>query len=63
MPSPGDRDPLAESLSHDLIKVGEWFDLSGMKLNASKNKTMIVSRSRAIQHQSPALIIGETVLK
>ena len=34
-----------------------------MKLNASKTKTMIVSRSRTMHPQSPPLTIGETVLK
>ena len=34
-----------------------------MKLNASKTKTMIVSRSRAMHQQSPPLIIAGTVLK
>ena len=34
-----------------------------MKLNASKTKTMIVSRSRTMRPQSPALTIGGTVLK
>ena len=43
------------------MKVSEWFDLWGMKLNASK--TMIVSRSRTIHPQSPSLTIGGTVLK
>ena len=33
-----------------------------MKLNASKNKTMIVSRSHTMHPQSTALIIGGTVL-
>ena len=37
-------------------------DLSGMKLNASKTKTMIVSRPRTVHIQSPTLTIGETVL-
>ena len=41
----------------------EWCDLWGMKLNASKTKTMIVSRSRTAHPQSPALTIGGTVLK
>ena len=35
----------------------------GMKLNTSKTKTMIVSRSRTMHPQSPPLIIGGTVLK
>ena len=47
---------VAESLNRDLIKVSEWCNLRGMKVNASKTKTMIVSRS-------PALSIIGTVLK
>ena len=44
--------------------VSAWCDLWGMKLNANKTKTMIVSRSRTIHHpQSPPLTIGGTVLK
>ena len=34
-----------------------------MKLNASKTKTMIVSRLRTMHLQSPPLTICETVLK
>ena len=34
-----------------------------MKLNASKTKTMIVSRSRTMHPQSSALSIGGTMLK
>ena len=34
-----------------------------MKLNMGKNKTMIVSRSRTMNSQSPPLTIGGTVLK
>ena len=34
-----------------------------MKLNASKTKTTIVSRSRTIHLQSPRLTIGGTVPK
>ena len=35
----------------------------GMKLVASKTKSMIVSRSRTIHPKSPLLTIGGTVLK
>ena len=45
------------------MKVSEWCDLWGMKLNASNTKTMIVSRSRTMHPQSPELTIGGTVLK
>ena len=50
-------------MSRDLVKVREWCDFWGMKLNESKTKTMIVSRSRTKHPQSPALTIGGTVLK
>ena len=61
VPSPGVRVTVAESLSSDLLKVSEWCDLCGMKLNTSKTKTMIISRSRTMHPQSPALTIGGTV--
>ena len=48
VPSPGVRVAVAESLIGDLGRVSEWCDLWGMKLNASKTKTMIVSRSRTM---------------
>ena len=63
VPSPGVRVPVAEPLIRDLGGVSEWCDLWGMKLNASKTKTMIVSRSCTMHPQSPPLIIGRTVLK
>ena len=63
VPSPGVRVAVAESLRSDLTKVSEWCGIWGMKLNSSKTKTMIVSRSRTMHPQSPALIIGGTVLK
>ena len=63
VPSPGVRVIVAEFLSRDLVKVSEWCDLWRMKLNASKTKTMIVSRSRTMHPQLPALTIGGTVLK
>ena len=43
VPSP-DLRVAVESLSRDLVKVNEWCDLWGMKLNASKTKSMIVSK-------------------
>ena len=52
------RVTVADSLSRDLIEVSEWCDLWGMKLNTSKTKTMIVSRSHTMHSQSPPLTIG-----
>ena len=61
--STGVRVTVAESLICDHGRVSEWCDLWGMKLNASKTKTMIVSRSRTIHPQSPPLTFDGTVLK
>ena len=48
VPSAGVRVAVAESLIRDIGRVSELCDLFGMKLNASKTKTMIVSRSRTM---------------
>ena len=61
--SPGIRVTVAESLIRDLGSVSEWCEVWRMKLNSSKTKTMIVSRSRTMHPQSPSLTIGGTVLK
>ena len=63
MPSHGVRVTVAEFLIRDLARVSEWCDLWGMKLNASKTQTMIVSRSLTIHPESPLLTIGGTALK
>ena len=59
VPFPGIRVTVAESLICDLGRVSEWCDFGGIKLNATKTKTMIVS----MYSQSPPLTIGGTVLK
>ena len=43
--------------------ISEWCDLRYVELNASKPKTITVSRSCTMHLQSPPLTIGETVLK
>ena len=53
----------SKTLSRDLGRVSEWYDLRGMKLNASYTQTMMVSRSRTMHPQSPPLLIGGTVMK
>ena len=63
VPSPDDRVAVAKSLNLDLGKVSEWCDLCGMKLNASKAKTMIVSKSCTMHPLSPPLPIFVSVLK
>ena len=63
MPSPGDRVAVSESMNRDLNRVSVWCNLLGMKLNASKTKTMIVSRSRTVHPQLTPLTLDGTVLK
>ena len=60
--SPGIRVTVAESLIRDLPKVSEWCDVWEMKFNATKTKTMIVSRSYTMHPHSPLLTIGGTEL-
>ena len=63
VPSPGDRVAVVECLIHDPGRVSEWCDLWGMKLNASKTKTMSLEVLHNVSPVTPPLSIGETVLK
>ena len=51
--SHGARVTVAESLNRNLVRVNAWCDFWGMKLNASKTKTMIVSRSLTMHPSHP----------
>ena len=53
VPTPGVRVIIAESLISDLSRVSEWCGLWGMKLIASKTKTIVVSRSNTIHSVTP----------
>ena len=59
---PGVRVTAAESLIRDLGRVSEWCDIWGMKLNMTKTKTTMISRSHTMHPQSLPLTIGGTVL-
>ena len=60
---PGERVAVSESMIHDLNRVSVWCDLWGMKLNVSKTKTMIVTRSCTVHPQLTPLTLDGTVLK
>ena len=60
--SPGERETVTESLNRDLNRACIWCDLPGMKLNAIKTRTMIVSRSSTIHPESSPLTLDGTVL-
>ena len=62
MPSPGERVAVSESMNRDLNRVSVRCNLWEMKLNASKTKTMIVSRSCTVHPQLTPLTLGGTVL-
>ena len=63
VPSPGERVAVSESMNRDLNRVSVTCNLWGVKLNVSKTKTMIVSRSRKVHPQLTPLTLDGTVLK
>ena len=48
VPSPGLSVAVAESLCRDLVKVSEWCDFWGMKLNASKTDDESLGHAQCI---------------
>ena len=63
VPSSGERMAVSEAMNWNLNRVSVWCDLWGMKLNVSKTKTMIVSRSFTVHPQLTPLTLVGTVLK
>ena len=63
VPSPGERVAVSESMNRDLNRVNVGCNLWGIKLSASKTKTMVVSRSRTVRPQLTPLTLDGTVLK
>ena len=63
VPSISETITVTESLNNDLSRVIMWCDLWGMKLNASKTKTIMISKSRTIHPQSTTLTLDGRVLK
>ena len=62
IPSPHHRHLVSESLNRDLAKIYDWCSLWGMKLNANKTQSMIVSRSRTVYPNHRDLFINNVVL-
>ena len=60
--TPQQRSIVAQSLNRDLERIQEWCSRWGMKLNSSKTKTLLISRSRTSVPPHPPLHIGNTSL-
>ena len=63
VPSLGERVAVSESMNRDLNRVSVCCNLWGIKLNASKTKTMIVSRPHTVHPLLIPLTLDGTVLK
>ena len=63
MPSSGERVAVSGSMNRELNRVSVWCNLWRIKLNVSKTKTMIVSRSRTVHPHLTQLTLDLTVLK
>ena len=63
VPSPGKSVAVSESMNRDLNMVSVLCNLWGMQLNASKTKTMIVSRPLTVYPLLTPLTLDGTVLK
>lgn len=61
--SPEQRIIVAESLNRDLERISSWCQLWGMKLNAKKTHSIIISRSRTINPPHPLLFIAGEEIK
>ena len=53
---PCDRDYVAKSINRDLEDISLWCVRYVMKLNLSKTKTLVVSKSRTVSHVNSDLI-------
>ena len=62
-PSPGERVAVSESMNCDMNRVRMWCDLCGMNWNASKTRTVMVSRSCTMHSQSTPLAVDGTVFR
>ena len=61
--SPAERVAVTESMNRNLNRVSVWCDLWAMKLNASKTKTIIVTRLCKVYPQLTPFTLDGTVLK
>ena len=58
VPSARDRPRVVGSINDDLARISDWCGRWDMRLNASKTKSMVISRSRALVPGFPDLLLG-----
>ena len=63
VPSTAERVAVTDYGNRDLNRVSVWWNLFGIKLNASKTKTIIVSWSRSVHPQLTPFTLDGTVLQ
>ena len=61
--NPSSRARTVESVNKDLVSISEWCAAWGMKLNPTKTKSMVISRSRTTVPPLPALVMDGVVLQ
>ena len=59
IPSPQDRQRVANVLTRDVSRILSWCDRWGMKLNPSKSHSMVISRSRTPLPVHPDIVVNE----
>ena len=62
IPSPRDRERIAEVLRQDLVQVQSWCVRWGMTLNPSKSHSLVISRSRTVFPAHPDIDLDGTVV-
>ena len=60
--SPRDRSHVAELISQDLVTIKSWCDLWGMRLNPSKSRSLVISRSRTLFPSHPDLVVDGDII-
>ena len=62
IPSPNDRQRVADMIGRDIARIQSWCNRWGMKLNPSKSNSLVVSRSRTLQPPHPNIIADCAVI-
>ena len=62
IPSPQDREFVANLIGRDMDRIHSWCVRWGMKLNPGKSYSLIVSRSRTLLPAHPDIVVDGTII-